>query len=106
MMFRPRESYDLRLIKSSLRISPEPEHLRWVHDPFDNSVAIATFRGTTRELRFESTVTLEHFESTLPEYPLEDYAKTYPFRYSDEDFPNLARGLAPHYPSSETGSWA
>jgi transglutaminase-like putative cysteine protease len=106
MMFRPRESHDLRLIRTRLEISPTPAHLRWLHDPFDNSVAIAMFEGTTCELRFESTVTLEHFESTVPEYPLEDYAKTYPFRYSDADFPNLARGLAPHYPSAETGAWA
>jgi transglutaminase-like putative cysteine protease len=106
MMFRPRESYDLRLIKSRLRISPEPEHLRWLHDPFDNSVAIATFRGTTRELRFESTVTLEHFESTLPEYPIEDSARSYPFRYSDEDFANLSQGLAVRYPSAVVTSWA
>jgi transglutaminase-like putative cysteine protease len=106
MMFRPRESHDLRLIRTRLAISPEPSHLRWLHDPFDNSIAIAAFEGTTRELSFESTVTLEHFESTLPEYPIEDSAKTYPFRYSDEDFPSLARGLAPHYPSVQTSSWA
>jgi transglutaminase-like putative cysteine protease len=106
MMFRPRESHDLRLIRTGLAITPRPARLRWLHDPFDNSVAVAVFEGTTCELRFESTVTLEHFESTVPEYPVEDYAKEYPFRYSDEDFPNLARGLAPHYPSAETGSWA
>jgi transglutaminase-like putative cysteine protease len=106
MMFRPRESHDLRLIRTSLAITPEPVHLRWLHDPFDNSVAVAAFEGTTQELRFESTVTLEHFESTVPEYPLEDSAKTYPFRYSDEDFSNLARGLANHYPRSQTSSWA
>jgi transglutaminase-like putative cysteine protease len=105
MMFRPRESHDLRLIRTRLAITPEPASLRWLHDPFDNSVAIATFQGTTRELRFESTVTLEHFESTVPEYPLEQYAKWYPFRYSDDDFPNLARGLVPHYPSIEISNW-
>jgi transglutaminase-like putative cysteine protease len=106
MMFRPRESHDLRLIRTSLAITPEPVQLRWLHDPFDNSVAIAAFEGTTRELRFESTVTLEHFESTVPEYPIEDHAKNYPFKYSDEDFSNLARGLANHYPSCQTSSWA
>ena len=106
MMFRPRESHDLRLIRTSLAITPEPVQLRWLHDPFDNSIAVAAFQGTTRELRFESTVTLEHFESTVPEYPIEDSAKTYPFRYSDEDFSNLARGLANHYPSIQTSSWA
>jgi transglutaminase-like putative cysteine protease len=80
--------------------------LRWLHDPFDNSVAVATFGDTTRELRFESVVTLEHFESTMPEYPLEEYAQTYPFKYSDGDFFNLGRGLTSHFPSAETATWA
>ena len=106
MMFRPRESHDLRLIRTNLVITPQPAHLRWLHDPFDNSVAVATFEGTTSELRFESTVTLEHFETSMPEYPLEEYARTYPFRYSDEDFPNLARALAHHYPGESVSKWA
>src|SRR5207237_2796408 len=105
MMFRPRESHDLRLIRTNLAITPQPAHLRWLHDPFDNSVAVATFEGTTSELRFESTVTLEHFETSLPEYPLEEYARTYPFRYSDEDFPNLMRPLAHHYPNENVSKW-
>jgi transglutaminase-like putative cysteine protease len=106
MMFRPRESYDLRLIQTNLVITPEPAQLRWLHDPFDNSVAVATFQGTTSELRFESEVTLEHFETSLPEYSIEAYARTYPFRYSDEDFPNLERALAHHYPSASVSQWA
>lgn len=106
MMFRPRESHDLRLIRTGLSISPRPADLRWLHDPFDNSVAVATFDTSTRELRFESVVTLEHFESTVPEYPVEEHARTYPFRYSDADFANLARGLANHYPNVRTANWA
>lgn len=106
MMFRPRASHDLRLIGVELTITPRPAHLRWLHDPFDNSVAVATFEGTTSELRFESTVTLEHVETTLPEYPLEEYARTYPFRYSDEDFPNLERGLTHHYADVSVAQWA
>lgn len=106
MMFRPRASHDLRLIRTALLISPQPAHLRWLHDPFDNSVAVATFEGTTSELRFESSVKLEHFETSLPEYPLEEYARTYPFRYSDEDFPNLSRALAHHYPGESVAQWA
>src|ERR1039457_4171210 len=71
MMFRPRDSLLLRLIRTGLLITPQPAQLRWLHDPFDNSVAVATFEGTTSELRFESTVTLEHFENSMLEYPLE-----------------------------------
>ena len=99
MMFRPRESHDLRLIRTHLVIAPQPDRLRWFHDPFDNSVAVATFQGTTSELRFESVVKLEHFETALPEYPIEEYARRYPFRYSDEDLPVLVRALRHHYPA-------
>ena len=106
MMFRPRESHDLRLIRTHLAISPQPAVLRWLHDPFDNSVAVATFEGATDELRFESAVTLEHHESSLPEYLLEEDARRYPFRYSDEDFPNLVRPLSHHYPFESVSKWA
>ena len=106
MMFRPRESHDLRLIDTRLTITPRPVELRWLHDPFDNSVAVATFEGTTSELRFQSDVTLEHFETSLPEYPLEEYAQSYPFRYSDEDFPSLMRALTHHYPAANVAKFA
>jgi len=105
MMFRPRESHDLRLIRTHLAITPRPVRLRWLHDSFDNSVAVATFEGNTSELRFESAVTLEHFENSMPEYPLEDYARAYPFRYSDEDFPNLERALALRYETENVAEW-
>ena len=106
MMFRPRESHDLRLLKSNLEITPSPARLRWLHDAFDNSVAVATFNGPASELRFDSTVALEHFENTVPEYPIEEHARTYPFRYSDEEFPNLARALVNQHPSDTLTRWA
>ena len=106
MMFRPRESHDLRLIGTNLEITPQPVHLHWLHDPFDNSVSIATFEGRASELRFDSKVTLEHFETTLPEYPLEEYARTYPFLYADEDLPILKCALDRHYPDTNVAKWA
>ena len=106
MMFRPRESHDLRLIEARLEITPTPANLRWLHDVFDNSVAVATFDQETSELRFDSTVTLEHLETSLLEYPLEDYASTYPFRYSDEELPNLGCALVQQHPSDDVRSWA
>jgi transglutaminase-like putative cysteine protease len=106
MMFRPRESHDLRLLKSNLEITPRPTRLRWLHDAFDNSVAVATFDSPTAELRFDSSITLEHFEDPLPEYPLEDYARTYPFSYSDEEFPNLGRALVNQHSNDSLSRWA
>jgi len=106
MMFRPRESHDLKLLDTSLSITPLPARLRWLHDVFDNSVAIAEFDRSASELRFESVVTLRHFEITLPEYPLEEYASQYPFSYLDEDLPNLARALVHRYPGENVRQWA
>jgi len=106
MMFRPRESHDLRLLRSSLEITPRPTRLRWLHDTFDNSVAVATFDGETTELRFDSRITLEHFEDPQLDYALENYARTYPFRYSDDELPNLARALENQHPSDSLSRWA
>ncbi|MEJ2491583.1 MAG: transglutaminase family protein [Desulfuromonadales bacterium] len=106
IMFRPRESHDLRLIGTNLEITPQPVHLHWLHDPFDNSVIIATFEGSASELRFDSKVTLEHFETALPEYPLEEHARTYPFLYADEDLPILKCALDRYYPDTHVAKWA
>jgi transglutaminase-like putative cysteine protease len=106
MMFRPRESHDLRLVRTRLDIRPRPVELRWLHDVFDNSVAIATFGETTCELRFDSTVTLEHRETTAPDYALEVGAQTYPFDYPDDERPDLVGALTRHYPGDGVDRWA
>jgi transglutaminase-like putative cysteine protease len=106
MMFRPRESHDLRLIESRLDIEPNPAQLHWVHDVFDNSVAVATFSGRTKELRFDSAVTLEHLETELPDYALEPQAAIYPFAYASDDLPDLARALLRQTPALEIDRWA
>jgi transglutaminase-like putative cysteine protease len=106
MMFRPRESHDLRLVSTSLDIHPRPSRLRWLHDVFDNSVAIATFAEPSLQLRFESLVTLEHLEPPLPHYALEVEAQTYPFTYPDDERPDLVRGISRHYPGDAVSKWA
>jgi transglutaminase-like putative cysteine protease len=106
MMFRPRASHDLRLLKTSLAITPQPAELYWIHDVFDNSVAVATFSGKTTELRFESTVAIEHTESVSPEYRLETEARTYPFTYSSEERADLARGMERRCPTDDVQQWA
>jgi transglutaminase-like putative cysteine protease len=105
MMFRPRESHDLRLVSTKLDIMPRPSSLRWLHDVFDNSVAIATFDVAASELRFDSTITLEHLETALPDYALESEAQTFPFRYSDDERPDLVGALARQYPSDDIDLW-
>jgi transglutaminase-like putative cysteine protease len=106
MMFRPRESHDLEILKTNLIIDPTPKRLRWLHDVFDNSVAVAEFEGTTSEVRCESIVTLQQFETATLNYPLEDYATVYPFQYSEEEIPNLGCAIEPTYKSAHVRKWA
>jgi transglutaminase-like putative cysteine protease len=106
MMFRPRESHDLRLIRARLDITPNPAGLRWLHDVFDNSVAVATFAGATTQLQFDSMITLEHVETHLPEYVLAHGARTFPFAYDPEESPDLARAIHRPDPSADVDRWA
>ena len=72
--------------------------VRWIHDPFGNSIAIATFKGETDHLDLTSTIRLEHFAVPVERPPLEDYARTLPFSYATEEVPDLARYIERHYP--------
>src|SRR5712692_683893 len=101
MMLRPRDSHDLRVLAATLKIEPAPESLRWLHDVFGNSVAVASFNQPASSLKFESQLELEHFESTEPDCPIEAYAETYPFAYSVEEIPDLHRSIERHYPDPE-----
>ena len=97
LMFRPRDSHDLRLLHTALTIKPTAS-VRWIHDPFGNSIAIAVFEGETRSLELTSTIRLEHFALPLELPPIEEYARTLPFSYLAEEAPDLARYVERHYP--------
>ena len=60
MMLRPRDDGDQAVLMSELDITPEPSELVWTQDAFGNHVAIARFTGRACELRFESTIFVDH----------------------------------------------
>lgn len=97
-MVRPRESYDQRLLKSTLLIDPEPCEIRWLQDVFGNAVAIATFDRRAKHLSFDSWTYLEHTPADVQHVDIEDYAQTYPFTYSAEDMPDLLRSIERQHP--------
>jgi len=101
MMFRPRDSHDLILLDSSLKIAPEPTELRWIHDVFGNSVALAKFSGRTKRLHFESVLTLEHFPTVGTNFSVDDSAAEYPFAYNEEETPDLLPSIERQYPDTE-----
>jgi transglutaminase-like putative cysteine protease len=100
LMFRPRDSHDLRLLETGLQISP-PAGVRWLHDVFGNSIAVASFGEPAPELRLVSTIRLEHFPSAPLEFLVEPYARHHPFSYSTEEVPDLGRTIERHYPDPD-----
>jgi len=98
LMLRPRDSHDLRLHSATLAVTPPPSRTRWAHDVFGNSVCYLEWdRALTQLLRIVSTLDLDHFPSTR-DLPLDPAALTFPFSYSTEETPDLARLLERQYP--------
>jgi transglutaminase-like putative cysteine protease len=108
IMLRPRDGHDLRVLESRLDIVPEPMRLRWIHDVFGNSVAIADFDERAQTLAFTSSATVDH--NPAEEFALtpDDRAYFYPFLYDDEEFPDLVQCITPQYsdPDGELSAWA
>ncbi len=107
LMLRPRDSHDLRLVEAELRLSP-PADLRWVHDVFGNSVALADFAGPASELSITSALKLERFALARPVFPISPEAESYPFIYSANDRTDLGRLIERHYPDpgGSLDAWA
>jgi transglutaminase-like putative cysteine protease len=108
IMLRPRDGHDLRVLSSNLDITPQPMRLRWIHDVFGNSVAIATFDERADTLSFVSSVTVEHNPEEEFALTPDDPAYFYPFLYDDEEFPDLQQFVTPQYgdPNGELSAWA
>ena len=98
LMFRPRDSHDLRLLHTALVIEPAAT-VRWIHDAFGNSIAIASFAPEpVPALELVSTIQVEHFGAGAELPPIEEYARKLPFSYLAEEAPDLARYVERHYP--------
>jgi transglutaminase-like putative cysteine protease len=108
IMLRPRDGHDLRLLSGRLEIAPPPMSLRWIHDVFGNSVAIATFDERAETLSIVSTATVEHNPAEEFVLPPDDPAYFYPFLYDDDEFPDLVQFIRPQYadPDGELNAWA
>ncbi|MBC6905447.1 transglutaminase family protein [Saccharophagus sp. K07] len=84
LMLRPRDSHELRIEASILRIEPVAV-LRWVRDVEDNSIAIAEFSEQSDRLEIYSEVDIQHFNEAPLDFILDEYAVNYPFSYSEEN---------------------
>lgn len=97
LMIRPRDGHDMRILESSLVLSPVAE-VRWVFDAFGNSVALLTFAGPADELIIESELKLRRYGVDEPLPRIARHAGTYPVHYDPDDLIDLAPFLANQFP--------
>jgi transglutaminase-like putative cysteine protease len=84
LMLRPRDSFDLRLMKTGLAISPAAS-LRWSHDVYGNSIAWATFETPADMLEIDSELVIRRYQPTAPKPALAPWQDGAPIAYSETD---------------------
>jgi len=107
LMFRPRDSHDLRLLDTGMLIKPAAD-IRWMHDVFSNSIALATFAEATSVLEITSSVEIELYGAPAFDALVSDYAATLPFIYDPRELPDIASCMErhDHDPMNAVSAWA
>lgn len=108
LLFRPRDSYDQRLLSTSLVVFPQPSDVFWIHDVFGNCVAVTEFAASSDHLRFETDIVLDHTPQLRLHFRTDEDAKHWPFIYDAEEMPDVAPYLRRQYPDDDglTETWA
>ena len=107
VMFRPRDSHDLRVLATDLEVSPASS-VRMIQDPHSNSVALVQPLEPPAELRIVCGFIIEHAHVDPLELPLAPHAEIFPFAYSMEERFDLETYLRPHHddPGGHLTAWA
>lgn len=107
VMFRPRDSHDLRVLATDLEVSPMAE-IRMIQDPHSNSVALVQPLTEAAELRIVCTFAIENAGANGPELPIAPAAEFFPFAYTVEERFDLEHYLRPHHddPEGHLSAWA
>lgn len=79
VMFRPRGSHDMRVLATSLEITPAPKDVHLIHDVYSNSVAIVEPTSPTTELKLVCKFTVEHVGERVLDLPVDPAFIEYPF---------------------------
>jgi transglutaminase-like putative cysteine protease len=94
VMFRPRDSHDLRVLATDLYCSPDAS-VRMVQDPHSNSVALVTPLAPAAELKIVCTFSIEYAPSDDEELALSPGAQFFPFAYRVEERFDLEHYMRP-----------
>lgn len=96
VMFRPRDSHDLRVLATDLQVSPQ-SLVRMIQDPHSNSVALVQPLVSAAELKIVCSFSIEHAHTNNLELPLAPTAEVFPFAYSLDERFDLENYLRPQY---------
>lgn len=95
-LLRPCESFDQRLRRFKLSVTPEPQLLRWRHDPHGNAVGLARFATVADTLAFRMEAEVEQSLTTITDLGrLETSARRLPPAYARDEAPDLAAFRTP-----------
>jgi transglutaminase-like putative cysteine protease len=108
VMFRPRDSHDLRVLETDLAVTPEPIDIRLIQDVFLNSVAIVRPPSPAQQLEIVASFIVEHTGTRALDLPLDPSAQYYPFQYDADEYIVLLPYITPYYndPDRRLLAWA
>lgn len=106
LMIRPRDGHDMRILDSSLSVSPRAD-VHWAFDTFGNSVALLSFHDEADELVIETELLLRRYGLDEPLARFERYAGAYPVQYEPDEQIDLGPFLMADQPQDNLvlASW-
>ena len=69
VLFRPRDSHDLRVLATSLTVTPDPLDVRLIQDVYSNSVALVQPQSPATELKLVCSFAVEHTGTRALDFP-------------------------------------
>lgn len=108
VLFRPRDSHDMRVLATDLRVTPTPLDIRLYQDVYSNSVALVQPQSPATEFKVLCSFSVEHTGTRALDFPMSPRAQHFPVVYDDEERLVLAHYLLPYYddPEGSLRAWA
>jgi transglutaminase-like putative cysteine protease len=108
VLFRPRDSHDLRVLATDMQVSPAAADIRLIQDAYSNSIALVQPQSPADELKVVCSFSVEHTGTRALDLPLATRVQDFPFQYNAEEQRVLAHYLAPYYddPQGTLRGWA
>ena len=108
VQFRPRDSHDLRVLSTNMRVTPSPVDIRMFQDAYSNCIAMIQPQSPADELEVVCMSSVEHTGTRAVNFPMSSRAQQFPLAYGAEERLVLHPYLTPFYddPSGMLQAWA